>query len=410
MLMHRRDFLQHTAAAAGLSLLSRVRAAAPARPAFEVAASIYAWDLHDEGVEHVLDNLQQMAAVNSVYLLGVMHPEGRPFGGATFPHNPVRKTWQAEDARCYWHPDLKRYGRVRPRLSDFAWLNETDWLRVLVDAARPRGLKVGVELSHALIDRERMAVEFADLAQRDLQGEVAKEGAIKWLRPPCPNHPATIEYALALMTDVVVNHGVDYVQSCIMAFDPAPPERGGGCFCAHCREAARRAGLDLAAVQTKLRADPRDEPARREWQEFRFQSVADFYATLHNGLHALRHDVDLRYNLHSHSYAAYGVNLGRMKPHVDSVRASDYTEQEGDMKLMPAKRAWIAAIRAELGTTFPMLSTIGIRLKATPELVREGVKIAVETGTDGVALGHYDGATFPILRAVGEGLQAVRKK
>jgi len=26
------------------------------------------------------------------------------------PHNPVRKTWQAEDSRVYWLPDMKRYG------------------------------------------------------------------------------------------------------------------------------------------------------------------------------------------------------------------------------------------------------------------------------------------------------------
>ena len=42
---------------------------------FEVEAALYAWDLHDEGVEQVLDNVQGMAAVNSVYMIGQMHPE-----------------------------------------------------------------------------------------------------------------------------------------------------------------------------------------------------------------------------------------------------------------------------------------------------------------------------------------------
>ena len=57
---------------------------------FEVEAALYAWDLHDEGVEQVLDNVQGMAAVNSVYIIGQMHPERRPETSATYSHNPVR--------------------------------------------------------------------------------------------------------------------------------------------------------------------------------------------------------------------------------------------------------------------------------------------------------------------------------
>ena len=123
----RRNFLTLAGTAvAGAALLPRARATEKKKQSFEVSASLYAWDLHDEGVERVLDNLQEMAAVNSVYLLGVMHPEMRPVGGGVFPHNPVRQTWMAEDARCYWHPDVKRYGRVKSRLSDHAWLSDTD--------------------------------------------------------------------------------------------------------------------------------------------------------------------------------------------------------------------------------------------------------------------------------------------
>src|SRR5665213_3963449 len=69
---------------------------------FEVASSLYAWDLHDEGIQQILDNLQQMAGVNSVYLVVLMHYERRPLTSPTFPHNPVRKTWQAEDSKIYW--------------------------------------------------------------------------------------------------------------------------------------------------------------------------------------------------------------------------------------------------------------------------------------------------------------------
>ena len=48
--------------------------------------------------------------------------------------------------------------------------------------------------------------------------------------------------------------------------------------------------------------------------------------------------------------------------------------------------------------------------RSEAELIREGVKIAVEAGMDGVTLGHYDGATFPILRSVRDGLTAAGVK
>ena len=36
-------------------------------PAFEVTGSIYPWDIHDEGIDLVLDNVTGMAGANSVF-------------------------------------------------------------------------------------------------------------------------------------------------------------------------------------------------------------------------------------------------------------------------------------------------------------------------------------------------------
>ena len=403
----RREFLQLAGVAVAATVWPGRLPAAPARRSFEVSASLYAWELHDEGVERVLDNLQEMSGVNSVYLIGVMHPERRPFRDGVFPHNPVRQTWMAEDARCYWHPDLKRYGRIKPRLSDHAWLNETDWLRVLVDAAKKRGLRTGLEYSHALVDKQRAEGEFADLAQRNLHGEITH--VRDWLRPLCPNHPETPEYALAMSTDVVANHGVDYVMSCVVTFDDGGPERSG-CFCGHCERAAKAMGLDLGKIKSALLENPKAEPALTEWQNFRYASTVRFYQNIHSGLHALKPGIDLRYNLHmtGRNPLAWGVKLTAMEPHLDSLRVMDYTEQEGDLALMEGKRRWLTSLRKELGPDLPILSALGVRLKATPELIREGVKISVETGMNGITLGHYDGATFPILRAVREGLVGMK--
>ena len=399
--LSRRDFVKFAGTAAAASLFSsRLRASATVRP-FEVSASLYAWDLHDEGIERILDNLQGMAAVNSVYLIGVMHPERRPLGGGFFPHNPVRKTWTAEDARCYWHPDLKRYGRIKPRLSDNAWLNQTDWLRVLVDAARRRGLRVGVENSHALVDKERAEGEFSDLVERNIHGEITHVRT--WLRPLCPNHPDVPEYAVAEFSDLVANYGVDYTMSAVVSFDEGGAAQGA-CFCDSCRRAARDMDFDLAKAQQALLADPNSQPALADWQNFRFQSTARFYRAIHDRVHALKPAVDLRYNQHMSDPVEWGVKLSVMQPHVDSVRIQDYSEQTGDPSQMPVKRRTLSAARSELGPDFPIHAALGVRLKATPELIREGVQIAVETRMNGVTLGHYDGATFPMLRGVRQGL------
>ena len=52
-LTSRREFLQLAGAAATASLLPASLRAAPASRPFEVSASLYAWDLHDEGIERI---------------------------------------------------------------------------------------------------------------------------------------------------------------------------------------------------------------------------------------------------------------------------------------------------------------------------------------------------------------------
>jgi hypothetical protein len=57
-----------------------------------------------------------------------------------------------------------------------------------------------------------------------------------------------------------------------------------------------------------------------------------------------------------------------------------------------------------MGPEFNLVSGVAVRPRATPELVRQGVKIAVETKMNGIMLGFYDGADFANLRAVRAGL------
>jgi len=381
--------------------MTAAAAAGAPRPAFEVSASLYAWDLHDEGVEKILDNLQQMAAVDSVYLIALMHYERRPLTSAEFPHNPVRKMFQAEDSRVYWLPEMKRYGRIQPRLSDLDWLNRTDWLRALVEAARKRGLRTGVEISHTVLDGERAKGEFIDCVQRDINGQPIVFGPTY---PICPNSPDARQYVLNLSVELATRYDVDYLQTCTLPFMRGGVEKGG-CFCANCVKAAN---FDLVKVQAVLKRNPTAQPELGQWLEFRKESLARFYRVMHDGIHALPRGVDLRFN-DCFNGAAWGLDVRPLKPHLDSIRVCDYSEQLGDPARMKDKRDWLTRERAAVGQDFPMVSAIAVRPKATAELIREGVKIAVECGMNGITLGHYDGAEFPMLRAIRDGLKDTGK-
>ncbi len=415
----RRDFLKLAGAATVTALLpSRLRAASapattptpsavsPVRP-FEIGGSVFAWDLHDEGVEKVLDNMQEMSAINSIYIVGLMHPEKRPLTRGVFPHNPMRQTWTAEDARIYWHPDLPRYGRIKPRLSDHDWLNQTDWVHVLVDAARKRGLQVGVEISHALVDKERAEGEFADVVERNIHGEITH--VRDWLRPLCPNHPDTRAYALALFSDLVANYHPDFVMSCTVSMDEGGPDKGA-CFCAACKKAAAAQGFDLEKAQAALLADPRAQPAADQWQNFRCDSVARYYAAIHDAIRPLQPNIDLRYNMHqtARNPLDWGVDIVKMKPHLGSLRIMDYAEQAGVASALLAKRQWLTENRQKLGPDFWIVSAVAVRPKATPDLIEQSVQLCVDCAMNGIVLAQYDGADFPNLRAIRAGLAAAK--
>lgn len=68
--MPRREFIKGTADAAAATLLPLPLASAQQttrtgeRRKFEVSSSHYAWEIHDEGVEKVLDNVRQMLTCN----------------------------------------------------------------------------------------------------------------------------------------------------------------------------------------------------------------------------------------------------------------------------------------------------------------------------------------------------------
>ncbi len=445
-----------TSLLAPLGLAAQARSAATpaesparrrARKVFkEIAASLYAWDLLDEGCEPIMETLKETAQVNSLYLVALMHHEKRPLTDFYYPHNPKRKTYFPEDSRVYWQPraDSFRDSKIKPRVSDREELKKADWLEVLVKAARKAGWKTGAEISHTVLDKERAADQFVSVVQRDIRGTPLGQLI-------CPNNPDASAYLLALFTDVVRNYDVDFVQTCLRPFEPGgrsgartrPPGPMdmvletvlGSCFCDSCVAAARSDGFDLGAARRAmlpladaltdsgnlagahalrlLRASNTaatallvTHPEIFDLIKFRCASMTRLFERVHQAVTSIKPKIDLRLNAYIYDYwELSGIDFVGLRPHLGSIRSSNYDEQAGSMERMEHKRQFLLAVRAAAGDEIHFLSSIGIRPRATPELVRRGVLISSECGADGLSLGHYDGAPLRNLEAIGQGLR-----
>ena len=410
----------------------------------EVVASLYAWDLLDEGLEHMLDVLQQETLTNSTYLVALMHDEKRPLTDFYYPHNPRRNVYWTEDSRAYWmpNPEVYRQSRIKPRTSDNPELVGRDWLQELITGSRRRGMSVGAELSHTWIDKERTRAEYADVVQVDIHGQPFDQQI-------CFNNPDVRAYGVALYVDLATNYDIDFVQTCVRGFNPgrtqpwASSESAelqrltgvtlGGCFCPHCRAAAEKQGIHWDEMVSRLQwiADGYDRYNSRQafdlnllWHssvtstallaeipelyaflKFRCDSITSFFREIYEAVHAAKAGIDVRLNHYASYPELMGLDLKGVCDFMDSVRSSDYSEQRGDPKQMEWKRGYLHGIRRAIGVDKYFLSAISPRPKATPELVKQGILISAQCGADALTIGHYDGSWMNCLRAIKDGLQ-----
>ena len=93
--------------------------------------------------------------------------------------------------------------------------------------------------------------------------------------------------------------------------------------------------------------------------------------------------------------------------HLGSLVNQDHQEKEGDsLETFDRRKRCLTRNRQLIGSDMPMISGIAPRMGATPELVKAGIKVALDhpAKVDGLALKPYDGASFGLLHAFKQGM------
>ena len=74
----------------------------------EISASVFPWDLADEGIENVLDNLQGRAGANSIYMCNL----SQSISGALFGRHTPQSDWI--EFGVLWRSDQSSPWRILP--------------------------------------------------------------------------------------------------------------------------------------------------------------------------------------------------------------------------------------------------------------------------------------------------------
>ena len=216
----------------------------------------FATDLADEGVEVVLDNLQQRAGVSGVSLATAYH-----HARDIFPHNPVRKVRYLEGGTVFFQPDPAEYESTSLKPMPSALARERDMLAELVAATDARGM-----VAHSwtvYMHNSRLGRLHPEACQRNVFGDPYQSAL-------CPANPDARTYARALSRDSArrgvkqilseslsyhsLQHG-DHHERYFLKFDARIHFLMSLCFCPHCLRWASEAGVDGAGIHGWARAE-----------------------------------------------------------------------------------------------------------------------------------------------------------
>jgi hypothetical protein len=242
--MDRREFLEASAMLAGGALAARVPLADPPMIGIQIGAVSFV----DEGTERVLDNLQEMAAVNTLFLATFTY--GRGIGGRQVPNQPLPDHGKQEYDTAYRggnfatpHPRYYKDTSIVPeKAPDHPGY---DVIADVLPAAHKRKLKV--------------ICWFEDVFAADVPGlDQAREVALTGQPPTtvCSRNPNTRNFWLGMVEDYLRSYDVDGLMwgserqgplGNLLVANHGGAGAGGriACFCRYCVDAARKEGIKV---------------------------------------------------------------------------------------------------------------------------------------------------------------------
>jgi hypothetical protein len=253
----RREFLKHSLAATGLSVLGSnalARAGQAKEPASAprpfVGIQIAAHSFYDEGIEYCLDLLKETAGINGLLIsshsyygamgrpLEVMADHGVP--KADNSKRTLNRVWVQHHDKYFADTKL-RHRRPNP---DSLYAGR-EVFADLAEAAAKRNMRLYARHYQPSKEAANFVEGFTRILARDHEGKPHDK--------PCWNNPDYRGYLLGTMRDIFESYPLDGLQ--YGAERPTPLTdaifKGSGliCFCAHCCSRGKAEGINVARAR-----------------------------------------------------------------------------------------------------------------------------------------------------------------
>ena len=250
--MDRREFLETSTVLAGGALLTRVTADARERQRADtpmIGIQIGAVSFVDEGADKVLDALQEMAAINTLFVASFTY--GRGIAGRQLPNQPLpdhgRQEYDTATFRGgnYATPHLQFYRNTSIAPEHAPDHGGYDVLADVIPKAHRRGMKVIPWFEDVIA---------ADVPGFDRAREVVLSGPASSFA--CSRNPNTRNFWLGLVEDYLRSYEVDGLMwgserqgplGNVLGTNHGGAGAGGrlACFCQYCIDAARKEAVNV---------------------------------------------------------------------------------------------------------------------------------------------------------------------
>ncbi|MDF0601665.1 hypothetical protein P1J78_13050 [Psychromarinibacter sp. C21-152] len=245
----------------------------------------YTWDLAEEDPAALTARMDRLG-LDTLAIAASYHA-----GKFIRPHGKAGRVYFPEDGVAHCRVTPERYGAIRPQIGALA--AETDVLGTFCaqDA-------VAVSAWVVLLHNSRLGALHPGAVTRNAFGDPLHYSL-------CPSCPEVRDYAVTLCADIAERypvrgltletpgwlpyaHGYHH-EFALIGSSPRLEFYLGLCFCDHCRQGARAAGIDADALQARVRgrvdtalaaADEPDPAADRRWLESELVRDAELAAYL----------------------------------------------------------------------------------------------------------------------------------